>query len=498
MSHKSSRRIAIIGGGLSGLSTAVQLHLANPAANLTLYESSGRIGGVIDTETCGDFVIDCGADMFATKPAAALDLIRQLGVEDRLILPQVDGRGARIVHRGRLVDLPDGFVLMRATKRTPMLTTPLLSLTGKLRFFAERWIRPVTLDHETADISVADFVRHRMGDEVLDRIVGPLVAGIYTADVEQLSMKATMEPLANMEQQYGSLAKATSARRRSGDDSVERGSSGARYEQFRAFKGGMIELIRSLSQSLPANTIRTDSTVDSLEHESLSHTGSTWKLRVQGEDESFDHVVIATPPSPASKLLLPIAPAAAQELAAIKSASTAIVVLAVRRSDVQQDIRTFGFVVPPREKRRILAASFASNKFAGRAPSDHVLIRVFIGGMLQAELLQLSDAQLVELAREELADLIGLGGEPTLSRVVRWMNAMPQYHVGHQQRVARIEREIDKLPSLSLINNALHGVGIAPVIQAAGRVATAIVAPLGGHRAGGKVTAPGPNATATF
>jgi oxygen-dependent protoporphyrinogen oxidase len=471
LSHPGTNSVAIIGGGLSGLSTAVHLHLADPSIEITLLEASGRIGGVIDTERAGDFLIDCGADMFATQPPAAIKLLNKIGVEDQLILPQQHGRGARIVHRGRLIDLPDGFVLMRATKLWPMMTTPLLSLPGKLRFLWERWIRQPS--SSAADVSVAQFVRRRLGDEVLQNIVGPLVAGIYTADVEKLSMEATMGPMANMVRKHGSLANATAARRRSGEDKVERGSSGARYEQFRAFAGGMIRLIDSLAQSLPAGTIRTTAAVDA-----VRRTDSQWEVRVNGDRKCFDQVVIATPPAIAAGLLAEISATATQDLSAIESASTAIVVLAVPRIHVAADVSTFGFVVPPNENRRILAASFASNKFAGRAPADHVLIRVFIGGMLQPQLLEHSDSDLVQLAQEELADLIGLSGEPTLFRVVRWNHAMPQYHVGHRQRVARIEAAIEELPGIWLVNNALHGVGIAPVIQASENLAIQIAASL--------------------
>ncbi len=361
MNQPRTNSVAIIGGGLSGLSTAVHLHLADPSIEITLLEASPRVGGVIYTERSGEFLIDWGADMFATQPPGAINLLKKLGVEERLIFPQQPGRGARIVHQGRLIDLPDGFVLMRATKLWPVLTTPLLSLRGKLRLLWERWIAPSASD---TDVSVADFVRRRLGEEALQNIVGPLVAGIYTADIEKLSMEATMGPLAKMVRQHGSLAKATIARRRSGEDRVERGSSGARYEQFRAFQGGMIELIDSLAQALPVGTVRTGAAVDA-----LSRRGSRWEVRVGGDPQSFDQVVIATPPAIASSLLAEISPAASQELAGIESASTAIVVLAVPRRNIAADVTTFGFVVPPKENRRILAASFASNKFAGRAPT---------------------------------------------------------------------------------------------------------------------------------
>lgn len=466
----------MIGGGLSGLATAVKLHRLMPSAHLTLFEGGKRLGGVIHTEKADPFLVDHGADMFSTNPPAAIELCRQLGVEDQLIEPKIDGRGARIVRGSRLLPLPEGFVLMRATQLWPMLTTPLLSLSGKLRFLAERWIRPLPVDPNApdgrpADESVSQFVRRRMGQQVLDRIVAPLSAGIYTADISKLSMQATMGPIAKMERQYGSLARATAARRREGQDSVERSSAGARYSQFRAFRGGMIQLISTLADALPPDCVRLESTVDS-----IARGPEGWTVQCGNESIAFDHVVVAVPPHHASRLLKAHAPAAAEELSQIEAASVAIVVMGIPRSQIEREIDTFGFVVPLTEGRRILAGSFASNKFAGRAPDDHVLVRVFIGGAMQPELLQLDDQQLVQIAKEELGELIGLRGEPVLVRVVRWNRAMPQYHVGHVDRVKRIEQAIGQIDGLSLMTNALHGVGIAPVIAQADKVAQQIAA----------------------
>lgn len=463
---RQAPEVAVVGGGLSGLATAVQIHLAEPAIKLRLFEAGDRCGGVIFTEWADSFLIDHGADMFATNPPEALALCERLGVTDQLIEPNLPGRGAMIVHHGRPVPIPDGFVLMRATKLWPMLTTPLLSPAGKLRFLCERWIRGGDLD---TDESVADFVRHRMGRETLDRLVGPLTAGIYTADVEKLSLLATMKPIVEMQRQYGSLARATSARRRSGEDGQERMSAGARYGEFRAFKEGTGQLISTLVSALPDDTIRTGTRVDRLQRH--SQPVGAWQVN----DERFDHVVVATPPRIAAGLLIDHAPDAAATLQEIKAASTAIVVLAVRQHNITRHVETFGMVVPPIEQRRVLAVSFASQKFAGRTPDDHVLIRVFIGGALQPELLERDDPQLVQLARDELADLIGLTGEPVLSRVVRWNDAMPQYHVGHLDRVEKIESSVAAVPGLDLMTNALHGVGIAPVIKAAGNVALRVV-----------------------
>jgi oxygen-dependent protoporphyrinogen oxidase len=321
------------------------------------------------------------------------------------------------------------------------------------------------------DESVSSFVRRRMGQEVLDHIVAPLSAGIYTADINKLSMQATMGPIAKMEREYGSLARATAARRRSGLDSVERSSAGARYSQFRAFRGGMIELISVLADTLPHDTVRLNSPV-----ESLGNSNGVWQLTCGGESFECDHVVVSVPPSTASRLLLDVVPSAAEELSKIESASVAIVVLGVRRSEIERDINTFGFVVPLTENRRILAGSFASHKFAGRAPEDQVLVRVFVGGAMRPDLLRLSDDEITQIVREELAELIGYRGEPLLTRVVRWDRAMPQYHVGHLERVRRIERAIAQVDGISLMSNALHGVGIAPIIGQADRVASRIAA----------------------
>ena len=464
-----SSKVAIIGGGLSGLATAVFLHRLTPQLSLTLFESNSRLGGVIHTKREGDFLVDHGADMFATNPPPALELFRSLGVEKQLIKPKTQGRGARIVLRGKTVDIPAGFVLMRATQNASVLQSPLLSWDAKTRFLTEQFAPPAELD-EDDDISVADFVRHRYGQEMLDALVGPLVAGIYTADAEKLSMRATMRPILEMEQQYGSLAKATQARIRRGDDSIEQASSGARYEQFRAFRNGTAQLIETLAKQLPTDSVKLNSTV-----QSIRRSSEGWQIEQDQHLTNFDHVVVATPASIAARLLADVSERASSDLASIRFASTAIVILGIPRKNIQADINTFGFVVPPREKRKVLAVSFASNKFAYRAPDDQVLVRVFIGGMLQPELLDQDDASLIEIAKAELADLIQFSGGTTLEQIVRWNNAMPQYEVGHLRLVERIDNALDSVPNLSLINNAIRGVGIAPVIQEAGRVAEKVI-----------------------
>lgn len=483
-----SQKIAIIGGGLSGLATAFYLQRDLPDSEITLLESSDRLGGVITTETVEtnlgqSFTLDHGADMFATEPPGAIQLCRDLGVEDTLLVPDTANAGAMIVRNGQLVPIPDGFVLMRATKTWPVLRSPLLSWRGKLRFLCERWKGNAakSATDPTGDISVADFVRHRLGDEVLDRLVGPLVAGIYTADIEKLSMNATMAPIAAMQREHGSLAKATEIRRLQDKDHIERNSAGARYEKFRGFPGGMRQLIDHLADAIGHESILTRHAVTS-----INRIDQSWQVSHGDQKRKFDHVVLATPARVASRLLKTVADTpvakdchdAADRLASIESASTAIVVLCVPKSQIKRLPKLFGFVVPQLEKRKVLAVSFASHKYPTRCPDDHTIIRVFVGGAMQGELLEQTDQQLIEMVQQELAELIGMSGPATLSKVVRWNDAMPQYHVGHLARADEIEASLDRIEGLHLATNALRGVGIAPVISRARKLAAAIAEPM--------------------
>lgn len=505
-------RIAIIGGGLSGLATATHLRLNSgdspasdspvndaavsdaavndakvdgpcPSLELVLFEANSRLGGVIHSESistpAGEFTVDHGADMFATNPPAAIELCRELGVEDVLMLPKPQGRGAMIARGNGLIPIPEGFVLMRPTKVMSMLTTPLLSVRGKLRLLLERFVGP--RDPSTNDESVGSFTRRRLGQECLDAIVAPLVAGIYTADVDRLSMAATMKPIWDMESSHGSLAKATLGRIRSGEDSTERGSSGARYEQFRAFPGGMIDLIETLAQKVGREHIRCNSPI-----ESIAKTDEGFVIHPSGE--TFDQIVLTTPAHVSLKLLESLKPSlpestqreaideAVSAMNEISYASTAIVVMAVPRDRIERLPKTFGFVVPPSENRAVLAGSFASEKFGRRAPDDHVIVRAFVGGVLNPKILENDDDAIVAIVAKELGELIGLDHQnlsdhAAFVRVVRWNNAMPQYEVGHLEKVQRIEAAIERIPGIHLRTNAMGGVGIAPVIGAGKRTA---------------------------
>lgn len=466
-------RIGIVGGGIAGLAAAFYLRRLDPTCDVQLVEADRRVGGVVRTERVDGYLLEHGADMFATQPRAALQLCEDLGIDGRLISPQSGARGAAIVAGGRLVKIPDGFVLMRPTRISSMVTTPLLSIRAKLRLLGEGLVKQRT---DPSDESIESFVTRRMGREVLQRIVQPLVGGIYVGDCAKLSMAATMSQFQTMEREDGSLWSATMRRRREGIDTTERNSAGARYEQFRSFPGGIQELIDALAAQLPEGSLHVNRAVTGLRRiDADSSQLPAWILEGCEDLGQFDHIIVTVPASISARVIRAVAPDAADKIAEIEAASSAIVALGVKKSDIAKPIDIAGFVVPAIEKRRILAASFTSDKFAGRAPQDEKLIRVFFGGCLQPEMLRHSDEELIAIARQELADLIGLSGTPTLERVIRWDNAMPQYHVGHNDRVAAIETALQSVPGLHVIGNSFRGVGIAPTVAAAQSVASRIV-----------------------
>ncbi|MEX0936922.1 MAG: protoporphyrinogen oxidase [Pirellulales bacterium] len=463
------RRIAVIGGGISGLAAAYYLTRAEPAAEPVLLEASDRVGGVLQTVHRDGFLIERSADNFLTRLPAAVDLCREVGLAEELIETEPRFRRAFVVHGGRLRRVPAGFLLSAPRRLWPMITTPLLSPRGKLRLMRELRVPP---RREDSDESVASFVRRRFGSELYERLAQPLLGGIYTADAEMLSMQATLPQLVEDERQFGSLLRA--ARRRAGQSPGEASERGARYSLFVAPRRGMSSLVEAVAARLPEAAIHTSHRVTGIALE----TAGQWRVDCEatgGTAGAFapllcDGVILATGSRPAARLLGAVDPQLAAELSGIPSASSAVVSLGFRREQIQHPLDGFGFVVPAVEGRRIIAGSFASVKFPGRAPDGCVLVRVFIGGALQQELVEAPDDALIEIAAAELAELIGASGSPLLCDVARWGEAMPQYHVGHLERLARIEERLRALPRLALAGNAYRGVGIPQCVES-GKIA---------------------------
>lgn len=449
------RHVVVVGGGISGLAAAHRVRERDPACRVTVLEAGDRLGGAVATEHAQGFLVEWGADSFLTEKPWAMDLVRRLGIEDRLVRTRDEERRTFVVHDGVLHPLPEGFLMMAPTQVAPFITSRLFSLTGKLRMALDL-VLPRRQGGE--DESLDAFVRRRFGAEALERVAQPLVGGIYTADPTRLSLAATMPRFLEMERRDRSVILAM---RRQAKAAAAR-DSGARWSLFASFADGMQTLVDTLAQRVPEGGIRLGARVTS-----LARTDDGGYRLTLGDGTPIDasHVVLALPAYASAELLRPHAPAVAEALDGIVYASSAIVTLAYARDQIRHRLDGFGFVVPAIEGRRIIAGSFTSVKYAGRAPAGKVLLRAFVGGALAEGLATLPDADVVSLAEAELGDLLGIRGAPSLVRVARHLRAMPQYHLGHLARVAEIEAAVEQLGGLALAGNAYRGVGVPDCIH---------------------------------
>ena len=472
-----NRRIIVVGGGIAGLAAAHRLVELDRERSLglevKLLEAAPRLGGSIATERIGDFLVEAGPDSFITEKPWALRLCERLGITSRLISTQAAYQKVYVVHRGALQPLPEGFFLLAPTRLWPFLRTPLFSWSGKLRMACELFVRRGRAD---SDESLAGFVRRRFGAEALDRVAQPLVGGIYAADPEKLSLAATMPRLLELERRKRSIICAMWSEQWLRSRSRQRGS-GARWSLFVTFSGGMQEFVDAIASRLPEGSVRVDTTVTGLERNAAN---GTWTLRT-GRGERFEAaaVILATPAYRSAEILTPLAADLAEDLKAIPYASTATVSLAYRNEDFPRAPDSFGFVVPSAESRKIMACTLSSMKYAGRAPKGHVLLRAFVGGALQPSLFEDDDAKMESNIRHELASLLGVKAEPLFSRIRRHPRSMPQYQVGHGERIRRIEGRLAGLSGLALAGSAYHGVGIADCVHSGEEAAEKILERLG-------------------
>lgn len=488
------KRVVIIGGGITGLAAAHRvLELTRESAQtiaLTVLESSNRVGGIVETHTRDGFLLESGPDSFISEKPAALDLARRLRLTSRIIETNANHRRSLIVRQGRLLPVPEGFHLLAPSRFWPFVKSDIFSWTGKARMALDL-ILPRRIMNGSAgainDESLADFVRRRLGREALDRMAQPMVGGIYTADPEQLSLLATMPRFLEMERNHRSVIRAL---RRQGRLEHDGQTSGARYSLFLSFDRGMQVLTDTLAERIsnltsqivrdsevsdkaPAfkNAIRLNTPVESIslirdEAGGASEGSPTWIVKAAGNEVLIaDAICLALPSYVSAHLLANVDPQLASELDGISYASSATINLAFRRDDVPHPLDAFGFVVPFREKRSIIACTFSSVKFEARAPSDRVLLRAFAGGALQPEILKLDDNELLSRVRKDLRELLGIQQAPLFAEVSRWDRSMPQYHMGHTERVKRIEQRAGALPGLVLAGNAYTGLGIPDCIR---------------------------------
>jgi protoporphyrinogen/coproporphyrinogen III oxidase len=468
--------VAIIGGGITGLAAA---HRAAELARergidlaLTLIEARDRLGGTIRTEQLDGFVVEAGPDSFLSEKPWALALCRRLGIESKLLRTDDRFRKVFVWFRGRLHPLPDGFQLLAPTRLAPFITSSLFSWPGKLRMGLDVVLPRGGGDDE----SLGSFVRRRLGREALERVAQPLVAGIYTADPDDLSLAATMPRFLETERRERSIILGL---RRALRAAPQPGTSGARWSLFVTLADGMEVLVRALAERLPDSTVVLRQRVAA-----LTRGSQRWQLQTaEGARFEADRVIVAAESHAAARLLRYVDPSLATLLGEIDYAGAATVSLGYRRADVPHPLDGFGFVVPRTEGKALLAATFSSVKYPGRAPEHHVLIRGFLGGMLDGAVLGEDDGALVARAREDLTTTLGITAPPVLTRLHRWPASMPQYRVGHLARVETIERLSGALPGLSLVGGAYRGVGIADCVRSGEAAAERAMGPSAQHPA---------------
>ncbi len=459
-----SHRVTIIGGGITGLTCAFKLSQSNEFAagnlHITVLESLPRFGGVIETIHTDGCIIDCGPDSFITNKPFMLDLARQLGIEERIIEVNPQHRGALIVNRGKLVPLPTGFIMLAPANLRAFFASPILSLTGKLRAIFDLFL---PRRRGAGEESLAAFVRRRFGQEVLDRLAQPMVAGIYVGDADCLSADYTAARFVEMERTEGSVIKALRRQQKSKSTTAESQNSGARYSLFASFDQGMAVIVDALTAALdkPNIDLRLNARVQSISHKSPQYLIAV-DTQSSCSEIAADQLVITTSAQVAGSLLAPVNAPVSIALNKIPAASSAVATFIFERGQIGHALDAFGAVVPEIEmtkyKINSLAFSFASVKFP-RASEGKVVIRAFLGGIKKTHLLAFDDHNLIELALSDLRLLLGLKGSPQYQSLHRWVNSMPQYQLGHQNLIKEIEAALAG-SSLHLGGAYFSGVGL--------------------------------------
>jgi protoporphyrinogen/coproporphyrinogen III oxidase len=469
----NKKRVIVIGGGISGLATAHRLsELAKDKhipIQVTLLEASNRLGGVIETSHKDGFLFEGGPDSFISEKHAAIELAKRLGMDQDIISTQEAYRRSFIVRDGALAEVPKGFYLLAPTKLRTLMTMPLVSWFGKLRMALEPLV-PRRAD--PSDESVASFIRRRLGREALERIGQPMIGGIYTGDTEKLSLQATLSKFRQMERQHGSITLALLRRKNSGK--AERQASGPRYSLFLSFKHGMGTLVTALVENMKDVSIVTNAKVSQVTKQ------NAWLVTLEnGRTFEADKICFALPAPRTSALLEPILPGVSEILREIKYESVVTVNVTYRESDFDAswpNKKGFGFVVPAVEGRNMVGCTIATCKFEGRAPERFVLLRAFLGGAHHEEILTLSDSEIGQVVTKELSELLGIAQKPTHVSIRRYFESMPQYHVGHLERVAQIHDRMENESDLFLTGNAYQGIGIPDCIAQGEATAEKIMA----------------------
>jgi oxygen-dependent protoporphyrinogen oxidase len=451
------KKIGIIGGGITGLSAAFYLEKERAAGKQLEYrliEASSRLGGSLYTERVDGCLVEAGPDSFLSEKPAAAVLCKELGIDGSLIGSNDHLRKTYIVVNNRLIEMPDGLMFMVPTKILPTAFTPLFSWGTKIRMAKELFHPPRPMEK---DETVAEMVERHFGQEVVERLADPLLAGVYGGDSASLSARAVLPRFVEMEEKYGSLSRAMLAARKR----MKQVSKNAQPRPlFTSLRNGMQQLVDAVTMRLEPTWIRLGEKVVS-----VSRTNEGWQVTTERGAESFDGLIFGTPANITGRLLAATNAQLGEDLGATQYSSSATCVLGYSMEDLKALPPGFGFLVPKTEKRRMRACTFVHNKFSYRVPPEKGLLRCFLGGLNDMAVLDLSDGEITATVLGELRAILGLTAKPLFVRIYRWRGAMAQYTPGHLARVERIERAAKTIPGLAIGGNAFHGIGVPDCIR---------------------------------
>ncbi len=462
----SDHRVAVIGGGIAGLSAALTLHEAG--LMVVVVEAGDRPGGKIWTDRSDGYTIEAGPDSILSYKPAGLALIERIGLLDRVINTREDGQGSYILRHGTLQPLPEGMTALVPVDVRPVIETQLLSWKAKFRLAGEYFL---PARRNSGDESVGGFVRRRLGDEFYQNMAEPLLSGIYAGDANQLSLMATFPRLRMTEQQHGGMIRGALAQRRPASNES---TTSRRWTPFISLQQGLGEIIDGLVNRLEGVQIRTG-----CQARAVRPTQPGYRIDLaSGESLEASAIILATPAWVTAGLLRPMASQLADELDRIPYVSTATISMAFETQRGTDGVTGRGFLIPRAERRVLTAVTWSSSKFAGRAPEGALLMRGYAGHASDQESLNQSDDDLIAAVRRELAEITGFTAEPLFARLYRWPRALPQYNLGHLERVASIEALTARYPGLALTGAGYRGVGIPDCIQDGIKQAAGLVAHL--------------------
>jgi len=464
------KRIAIIGGGISGLSAAYTIdekRRSGTPVQYMLFESSPRLGGVLATDRVDGCILEAGPDSFLTEKPWASELCARIGLADQLVGSNDSERKTYIVAKGKLVEMPYGLMFMVPTKIMPTVRSSLFSLRTKMRMAVE-WFQPPRQASE--DETVAQMVERHYGREMVELLADPLLCGIYGGEASQLSVRAVLPRFADMESKHGSLGRAMLKAR---NQPAVTPNVPAR-PLFTSLKNGMQQMVEALVARLDAKALKRSTPVLS-----VIRQDNGWTVCAGYQTDHFDAVIIATPTHAAAALLASADENLARELSEIRYSSSVTVTLGYDETVRRALPAGFGFLVPRSAGHRMLAATFVHNKFPHRAPENRAVIRCFLGGARDESILESSVEEIFEIVRRELREILNLNAEPLFARAYKWKSAMAQYSVGHLERVQRIESFRLKLPGLALAGNGYNGIGVPDCVRSGREAAGKILAEMG-------------------